>query len=272
MFRKLDLAVAAVLGVGIALPASADIRVFACEPEWAALAREVGGARIEAFSATHARQDPHHIRARPSLIASMRRSDLLFCSGGGLEVGWLPILLQQGASANLQPGRRGNLMAAEHVAVLEKPADIDGANAAAYRKQAEDFAREWARSLAAWEERAKKLKGMPVIAHHKSWAYLFQWLGLKEVATLEPRPGIQPTPGHLADLLRLSRAQPVKAILRTPYDSPEASDWLSARTGIPVLTLPYTVGVDAGPGALRTLFDETISRLEGAHSRSNAER
>ena len=308
MFRKLDLAVAAVLGVGIALPASADIRVFACEPEWAALAREVGGARIEAFSATHARQDPHHIRARPSLIASMRRSDLLFCSGGGLEVGWLPILLQQGASANLQPGRRGNLMAAEHVAVLEKPAvldrslgdihpegnphvhldarnivplarelalrlaDSDGANAAAYRKQAEDFAREWARSLAAWEERAKKLKGMPVIAHHKSWAYLFQWLGLKEVATLEPRPGIQPTPGHLADLLRLSRAQPVKAILRTPYDSPEASDWLSARTGIPVLTLPYTVGVDAGPGALRTLFDETISRLEGAHSRSNAER
>jgi zinc/manganese transport system substrate-binding protein len=292
----------------IALPAAAEVRVFACEPEWAALAREVGGGKIDAFSATHARQDPHHIRARPGLIASMRRADLLFCSGGGLEIGWLPILLRQSAPGNLQPGRPGHLMASDHVTVLEKPAVLDrslgdihpegnphvhldarnmaplamalarrlkaadASGAAVYARQADAFVRGWSELLAEWEPRAAKLKGMPVIVHHKSWAYLVHWLGLTQIATLEPRPGIQPTPAHLNALLRLARARPVRAILRTPYDPPEASDWLSSRTGIPVLTLPYTVAKDAGPGALRALFDETIALLKAASSENNAGR
>ncbi|MFT5391288.1 MAG: zinc/manganese transport system substrate-binding protein [Gammaproteobacteria bacterium] len=308
MVRGLTLAVAIALEMGFVPQASADIRVFACEPEWAALVREIGGDKVEAFPATHARQDPHHIRARPSLIASIQRSDLLFCSGAGLEVGWLPILLRQGASANLQPGQQGYLMAAEHVAVLGKPtvldrslgdihpegnphvhldarnmaplarelaqrlAALDKSNAAIYLRRAEDFERRWSQSLALWAERVETLKGMPVIAHHNTWAYLFHWLGLKQVAMIEPRPGIPPTPSHLADLLQLSRAQPIKAILRTPFDPPEASDWLSAKTGIPVLTLPYTVGKDAGPGALGALFEETITLLEAARSRKNVER
>jgi len=308
MIRKFSLAAALLLGTAFASPASAGIRVFACEPEWAALVREIGGDNVEAFSATHARQDPHHIRAKPSLIAAMRHAVLLFCSGGGLETGWLPILLRQSAPAKLQPGRPGHLMASDHVTVLEKPAVLDrslgdihpegnphvhldarnmaplaravarrlatadAANAASYTRQADTFVRGWSQQLAGWERRAAKLRGMPVIVHHKSWAYLIHWLGLKEVATLEPRPGIQPTPAHLNALLRLSRAQPVKAILRTPYDPPDASDWLSSRTGIPVLTLPYTVGKDARPGSLRALFDDTIALLEPANSKSNAGR
>ena len=86
-------------GMALPSPASAELNVFACEPEWATLAREVGGEKVKAYSATHAQQDPHHIRAKPSLIARIRRADLVFCSGADLEVGWLPLLMQGG------PGR-----------------------------------------------------------------------------------------------------------------------------------------------------------------------
>ena len=295
-----------VLGIALASPASAETSVFSCEPEWAALAREVGGGNVKAYSGTHARQDPHHIRAKPSLIAAIRKADLLICSGAGLEIGWLPILLRRGAPAELQPGRPGHLMASEHVNVLEKPTVIDRSlgdihpegnphvhldarnlvpiarelarrlqtvdttNAATYARRTETFVRKWSRLLAEWKIRAATLEGMPVIVHHKSWAYLIQWLGLKEVGTLEPRPGIQPTPAHLTKLLSQSRTRPAKAILRTPYDPPEASDWLSAKTGIPVLTLPFTVEKEADRDALQALFDTTLDMLERANRKGHA--
>jgi zinc/manganese transport system substrate-binding protein len=303
MVRKYAVLLAVLSGMALPSPSAAEVNVFACEPEWAALSREVGGDRVDAFSATHARQDPHHIRARPSLIARIRRADLLFCSGGGLEVGWLPILLQRGAPARVQPGRAGHLMAADHVTVLEKPAAldrslgdihpegnphvhldarnmiplarelarrlgaIDPASTAAYTTRAEAFVRAWSRSVAGWEQRAARLKGMPVIVHHKSWTYMIRWLGLDEVATLEANPGIPPTVAHLNDVLRVARSRSVKAILRTPYDPSDAAGWLSEKTGIPALVLPYTVERDAKPGALHALFDETIALLEQAYDR-----
>jgi len=282
-------------------PAHAEIRVFACEPEWAALAREIGGDKIDAFSATHAGQDPHHIRAKPSLIAKIRRTDLLFCSGAGLEVGWLPLLLQRGAPARIQPGKPGYLMATDHIEVLEQTtvtdrsfgdvhpegnphahldprnlpllatvlqqrlATLDKINAEYYRDRAANFTAAWGRRLAAWEVRRSALKGMPVIVHHRTWSYMVRWLGLREIASLESKPGIPPTPSHLSALLQTVRTQPVKAILLTPYDPTGPADWLHGKTGIPIVTLPYTVSRDAGPGALARLFENMLSQLERAH-------
>ena len=102
-------------GVTLPFPASADLNVFACEPEWATLARELGGEKVKAYSATHAQQDPHHIRAKPSLIARIRRADLVFCSGADLEVGWLPLLMQRGARAEVQPGTAGYILSLIHI-------------------------------------------------------------------------------------------------------------------------------------------------------------
>ena len=127
--KRLALAAALAAGglTGIALPATgaAEVRVLACEPEWAALAEEIGAGNVTVHSATHGRQDPHHIRARPSLIAQVRRADLLFCSGADLEVGWLPVLMQRGARIEVQPGQAGNLMAADHVELLGRPEVVD---------------------------------------------------------------------------------------------------------------------------------------------------
>jgi len=304
VYRTPLLVLAAVWGLALPAPAAADLRVFACEPEWAALAREVGGEKVDAYSATHARQDPHHIRARPSLIARVRRADLVFCSGAGLEVGWLPLLMQRGAKAGVQPGRLGHLMAADMVKKLEKPTVIDRSlgdvhpegnphvhldprnilhiareltarltkldprHAAYYRQRSARFGAEWTAKIDQWRRRISRLSGMRVIVHHKSYSCLVAWIGLVEKGALEVKPGIPPTASHLDVLLNAARSQRVAAILRTPYDPSAPSEWLSGKTGIPAVLLPYTVEKNAKPGMLAELFESTLALLEKVHAGS----
>ena len=107
--------------------ASATVRVFACEPEWAALTRELAGDLAQVYTATHALQDPHQVQARPSLMAAVRKADLVVCTGAELEAGWLPVLLQQSGNARVQPGQRGHFEAAAWVPMLDVPAQLDRA-------------------------------------------------------------------------------------------------------------------------------------------------
>ena len=109
----------------LAAPAHAALRVLACEPEWGALVQELGGALVEVSVATTALQDPHQIQAKPSLIAKARNADLLVCTGAELEVGWLPVLLQQSGNAKIQPGQPGNFAAADFVRKLDVPTQVD---------------------------------------------------------------------------------------------------------------------------------------------------
>jgi zinc/manganese transport system substrate-binding protein len=304
MFRKLIIYSVATLGWITSTPASAELRIFACEPEWAALAREIGGDKVTTYSATHDRQDPHHIRARPSLIAKIRRADMVFCSGAGLEVGWLPLLMQRGARAKIRAGKPGHFMAAQHVPVREKPVTvdrsmgdihpdgnphihldprniiliarelakrlsaIDGRNASTYAKNLKAFESGWTAQQTIWQAQARGLKNMPVVVHHRSWSYLVAWLGLREVGSLEAKPGIPPTASHLQALLKTATGAKVKAILRTPYDQSTPSEWLSQKTNIPALVLPYTVSRDAKPGALESLFDRILILLRHANGQS----
>src|SRR3954465_11900655 len=113
------------LAMGFAWPAVAALNVFTCEPEWAALAQELGGDKVSAFSATNAQQDPHRVEARPSLISRMRNADLLICSGSELEVGWRPLLFTQGGNSRVQPGSPGYIEASQYVVKLEVPRVID---------------------------------------------------------------------------------------------------------------------------------------------------
>jgi zinc/manganese transport system substrate-binding protein len=275
--------------------------VFTCEPEWASLSQEIGGDRVKTVIATHAGQDAHYVRARPSLIAAMRRSDLVFCSGADLEVGWLPILLRKAGKRSVQPGQPGHLLAARHVKLLEAPEkldrslgdvhpqgnphvhlnpnnisilatvladrlrDLDPPGGAQYERNAEIFLAGWRGAVLRWEQRAKALRGMPVMVHHKAWTYLVDWLALDQIATLEPKPGLPPTSSHLTSLLQLARTRPIKAILRTPYDPDDAAEWLANKTSIPSLQLPFTVGGDDQSGTLFLLFDRTLTLLEEAN-------
>ena len=278
----------------------AKVRVFACEPEWAALAEEIGGDQVSVFTATSARQDPHYIRAKPSLIAQMRKSDLVIGSGASLEVGWLPVLLRKAGNSRITPGDTGFLMASEVVPLLEKtggsdrshgdvhpegnphvhldPSNIslvadelmerlvmiDSENQAYFRNRHADFSKRWSAAKARWKGLAGSLRDKTVVVHHASFSYLEKWLGFRRIATLEPKPGLPPTTAHLELLLTRLRKNPATVVLRTPYNSDKGSLWLSEKTGIPAVELPYTVGGDEHSRDLFMLFDRTLALLQEA--------
>jgi zinc/manganese transport system substrate-binding protein len=280
-----------------ALPAFADLNVFATVPEWGALVQELGGDKVKVYTATTALQDPHHVEARPSLIARARSADLVVATGAELEVGWLPLVLQQAANPKVQPGRPGYLEAASLVPLLGKPtrldraegdvhpqgdphiqgdprniarvagplaarmAQLDPGNAALYRSRLAKFSERWSAALAGWEREAAPLKGVPIVVQHKGFTYLEAWLGLKEVAALEPKPGLEPTTSHLSAVLETLRREPAKMVLRAAYQDARASEWIAGRAKINAVMLPFTVGGDAAAKDLFGFYDDTVKRL-----------
>ena len=287
----------AVLLAAFGGPAAAELRVFTCEPEWAALAGEVGGDLVDAYSATTALQDPHYIQARPSLIAKVRRADLVICSGAQLEIGWLPALLQKANHRKVMPGNDGYLEASNFVlrvgatdnvdraqgdihpqgnphiqtdphnlaavarAMAERMAKIDPENTESYESNLNDFMTRWQAAIERWEAAAAPLRGRRIITHHKSWVYLVRWLGLEEVAHLEAIAGLPPTATHLSRLTTEFADGGADVIVRSPYQDAKPSRWLSERIGVPALVLPLTVGGTEGATDLFGMFDDIVTRL-----------
>jgi zinc/manganese transport system substrate-binding protein len=297
--------IAALLAAPLALlaaPAHAALRVFACEPEWGALAQELGGPLVDVTVATNALQDPHQIQARPSLIARMRNADLLACTGAELEIGWLPVLLQQSGNAKVQPGQPGNFAAADFVRKLEVPTQLDrsqgdvhaagnphiqtdprniaavaralgarlqqldAAHAPEYAKREADFSQRWQQAIARWTAQAQPLRGANVVSQHKGFVYLYDWLGLKEVAVLEPKPGVEPTVAHLQSVQAALKSTPAKMVIYAAYQDAKASDWLAHNAGVTPVKLPFTVGGTERAKDLFGLFDDTVTRLLAAGS------
>ena len=290
-------AAAFVAGAAIATKAQAGIDVFACEPEWAALTQELGGDKVSIYTATTARQDPHQIQARPSLIAKAHAADLTVCSGAELEVGWMPMVLRQATNPKILPGAPGDFEAAKNVRLLEIPtrldradgdvhasgnphiqtdprnifavakpladrlAQIDPANGAFYQSRYEAFAKKWTEAMARWVEKAAPMKGAPVAVQHKNWVYLFDWLGLQETVALEPKPGVPPTSGYLSEVVQKVRAQPVRMVIRAAYEDGRASDFLKDQAKVPEVVLPFTVGGTPGASDLFGLYEDTVNRL-----------
>jgi zinc/manganese transport system substrate-binding protein len=291
---------AAVIGaacLALTLPSHAALNVMTCEPEWAALASELGGDKIKVSSATTALQDPHRIEARPSLIAKTRNADLLICTGLELEVGWLPILLQQSGNAKIAPGQPGNFETGPLVPRLDVPgkvdrsegdvhaagnphiqqdphniarvadvlvkrlAELDAPNAAYYQTRYKDFSARWNVAMQKWEQQAAHLKGAGIVEHHKNMEYLLHWLGLRAVGQLEPKPGVEPSASHLNELSDKLQHDPAKMVIRAAYQDGRASQWVSEHAHIPAVVLPFTVGGDDKAKDLFSLFDDTVQRL-----------
>ena len=280
--------------------ANAALNIFACEPEWAALAQEIGGDEVKVTSATQAMQDPHYIEARPSLIAGVRKADLVVCTAAQLEIGWLPALLNKANNPAVLPGKDGFFEASAFVQRLDVPTSVDRAQgdvhpqgnphiqmnphnialvakalaqrmalvdreqAARYTSGLQDFLQRWDAAMQDWDTRAQPLRGKRTVAYHKSWAYLNAWLGLVELATLEPVPGVPPTATHLADILaQLEASGSADFIIFAPYQSPKPGQWLADRTKIPLVMLPMTVGGSDSTETLFDLFNDILNQLLG---------
>lgn len=296
---KLFVIPALLLAAVISTPAQARLKVFACEPEWGSLVHELAGDKVDVDVATSALQDVHVIEAKPSLIAKVRSADLVVCTGAELEIGWLPQLIRQSGNSKVASGA-GSFMAAAQVKMLEKPSALDRANgdvhpdgnphvqldprrvlviakaldarlvqldpsnAATYQQRLADFSKRWLAAMVRWKAEAAPLRGRKVVVHHVSWVYLWDWLGIQQIGALEPKPSVPPTSAHLASLIAITKNSNTLAIIRGAYQDPKPADWLSDRTGVPAVTLPYTVGGDAQSKDLFGLFDSTITKLLGA--------
>ena len=275
----------------------AQINVFACEPEWASLARALGGDTVKVTSATSALQDPHHIQARPSLIAKISRADLLVCTGADLEVGWLPLLLRKSGNARIQPGQAGYFMAADYISLLEKPTvldrslgdihaagnphfhldpsriaqiasaltdtlvKVDSANKLHYQNKLAVFNEQWQQAIKLWKQRSQPLRGKRVVVSHSSWVYLESWLGLRQVATLEPKPGIPASSTHLSGVLEKLQQQPADMLLHASYQSNKSAVWLSNKSSLPIVTLALSPSEDE---SLIIWFENIVNQLLSA--------
>ncbi len=278
--------------------AHAELNVFACEPEYAALAKELA-PNAEIYAATTALQDPHQVQARPSLIAKMRQADLVVCAGADLEIGWLPMLQMKSANANVRSTDKGLFFAADQIDTLDKldnvdrsmgdvhaqgnphihfdperflnvaralsakMVQLDPSGAAAYQQSLADFTQKWQAAIPRWQEQAQGLKGKKVIAYHTSFRYLFNYLGIEQVADLEPKPGLAPTSGHLATLLSRAEQGDILAVIVASYQDERGAKWLGEKANLPVLTLPMSVGGNDASQDLFSLYDSTIALLNG---------
>ena len=281
----------------ISTASHAALNVFACEPEWAALTQELAGDKVSIYTATGALQDPHQVQARPSLIAKARSAQLLVCTGAELEIGWMPVVLRESSNRAIAPGTEGNFEAAKYVAMREIPgrldradgdvhamgnphiqtdarnflpiaaalskrlSQLDPANATFYQQRLANFEQHWRAAIAKWETQAAPLKGISIVAQHKGFPYLNDWLGLHEVIELEPKPGMEPSASHLAQVLDELQQHPARMVIRAAYQDERPSEWIAQRTKIKAVSLPFTVGGSPQAGDLYGLFDDTIARL-----------
>src|SRR6266581_2796913 len=237
MFKRLFLPLLACL----ALPAQAAFNVFATVPEWGALVQAIGGDNVSVFVATNGLQDPHHVDAKPSLIARARNADLVVATGAELEVGWLPLVLREAGNARVQPGLPGYFEATRYVRMLEVPSRLDRADGdvhAAGNPHVQTDPRNLLRVGEALAQRLAELDAGHAAAYQAGYqAFAAQWR---------------------------AAAQSPKMVLRAAYNAPRAADWYAERAKVPEVVLPFTVGGSERAKDLYGLFDDTIDRLTKA--------
>jgi len=279
--------------------AAAAVRVVATVPGLAALAKEVGGNKIKVESLSLASQDPHFVDAKPSLALTLNRADLLIAIGLSLEIGWLPNLQTNARNAKIQVGAPGYLECAGAVerrevpvgqvsramgdihpggnphylydpreaikcanAIAESLAAIDPGNAATYRANAARFTANVREHLARWAPRVAKLRGLRVVAYHRSFTYLANWLGLEVVEHLEPKPGVPPSPAHVARVIGQARSRRVSLVLQESYYPTRTGTLVAGKIGGRLVRIPGGPEFASGESYLHSV-DEILRGLEG---------
>lgn len=282
----------------LSLPARADLNIVTTVPDLAALAKAVGGERATVTSLALPTQDPHFVDAKPNLALALNKADLLVAVGLDLEIGWLGNLQLGARNARIQTGNPGFLDASQLVKVLETPStkvdrsqgdvhpggnphylydpraalvvarglaarmeQLDPKNAATYRANLEKFSAELEAARAGWEKRLAGLRGVPVVAYHKTTAYLADWLGFEPIAFLEPKPGIPPAPAHVGKVLALARQRKARLVLQEEYYPDSTSRLVASKVPAALVILPSGADFRNGETYLQRM-ERLVKRLE----------
>jgi len=291
------------LGAAAASPALADLKVATSLTDLASVAQFVGGKHVTAQSLCRGYEDPHFVPAKPSLMKAIQHADVFVSTGLELDGGWLPLVLPGSRNPRIQPGTKGFVDASEGVQVLEKPvgtvsraegdihplgnphyyldpkalevvadhlaevfAKRDPANAADYAANAKAFKERMETSLDKWEKQMEPYKGTPIVPYHKNFIYFIDRFGLKEFGDVEPKPGIPPTPRHIAELAEAMKKSGVKVVVYQPYYKADAATGVAKRAGGVAVEVATEVGGLPGTTDVFAKFDALVSSLAGALS------
>ncbi len=286
----------------LALPASAGkLHVVTTLSDFASLASEVGGDRVEAESIARGYQDPHFVEPKPSFILKLKDADLLIVAGLELEIGYLPPLLDQSRNERIRPGQPGYLDASAGCEILDRPTgqvtramgdvhpygnphfwldpqngrvvaraiaarltQLDPPGAAAYAKNLAAFEQRLTDAEKRWAALMAPYAGTKVVTYHSSWPNFAKAFRLDVVGYLEPKPGIPPTPQHKLEIINLMTAQKVPLILMEPYFDRKDPDFVASKTGAKVVVLTPSVGGEPEAKDYVSLFDSDLARIVGA--------
>ena len=295
------IALVALAAVALPLRAGAALKVVTTTEGLAALAKEVGGDRVQVESLSRGVQDPHFVDANPMLAVKLRNADLLVDVGLDLEIGWLPPLVNQARNADIQPGGARRLTAASAVTVLDVPTGpvsraqgdlhpggnphflvdprrgllvagaiaarlsaLDARNASYYADRLKDLRARLAADEARWQAQLAPVKGRKIFTRHRTMSYFLDWSGLVSAGELEPRPGVPPPPSHLAELVLVAQREGVKAISVEDYYDTKSAEVVARHSGAKIVQIPGDVGGEPGVTTYQKYVDVVVSRLVGA--------
>jgi zinc/manganese transport system substrate-binding protein len=286
------------LSVGVAEMAYADLHVIASTPDLAALAREVGGKGADVTSLAKGTEDPHFVDAKPSFIRLLNRADVLIEGGADLEIGWLPPLILNARNPKIQLGQPGRIIASDEIKLLEVPTGpidrsmgdvhpfgnphftmdplngkiiarvlmerfcaIGPADCPMFKANLKQFEDKLDARLAVWQKQMAGLKGAKTISYHKSFSYLAQRFGFQVVNTIEPKPGIPPSPSHVRDLVDQMKNEGVKLILVEPNHERKTPMFVAQETGAKVALVPSMVGGTKEAADYFALFESIVKTM-----------
>jgi zinc/manganese transport system substrate-binding protein len=279
MKRLLALASLALAAPVLAATAHAQLKVVTSTTDLGAIAKEVGGAKVTVNHVSEGYQDPHFAEAKPSFILKMRDADVFAFVGLDLEIGWMPLLVQGARNTKIQMGGSGYLDVSQVINVLDRPSgnvdrsqgdvhplgnphywldpengrrigrlfkakfsQLDPKNEDYYEANEKAFEAKLNNAERAWQPELAVLKGQPVVAYHTSWKYLAEYTGLNIVGFMEPKPGVPPSPSHLAGLILQMKRTGAKAIIMEPFYNRKDADFVASKTGAKVVIMPPSVG------------------------------
>ncbi|MFL6531566.1 MAG: metal ABC transporter substrate-binding protein [Chthoniobacterales bacterium] len=280
--------------------AEAKLNVVSTLPDLGAIAREIGGANVDVTTLAKPTEDPHFVDARPSFVVALRNADVLIDGGAELEIGWLPPLLQNARNAKLDVGKPGRVEASQGIKLMGAPqqltraagdvhalgnphfcvdpiiaktvaqhiaqsfAALDAANAAAYDGNYKKFEATINAKLQEWGTAMLPFKGQHVVAYHDSWPYFAHRFGVEIDVFLEPKPGIPPSPSHLAEVIQQMKAQKIKAVIVEPFHDRKIADKVASETGAKVVDFAQFPGGLPGTDTYVKLIDKLVANLSAA--------
>lgn len=267
----------------VAAPADAQLKVMTSTTDLADIAKQVGGAKVKVTHVSEGYQDPHFAEAKPSFVLQLRNADVFAFVGLDLEIGWMPLLIQGARNPKVSPGGSGYLDVSRAITVLDqargvvnrsmgdvhalgnphywldpengrkiarlferKFSELDPANSAVYAANRNAFEDRLNAAEKAWRPLVALIKGKPIVAYHTSWKYLAEYTGMNIVGFMEPKPGVPPSPAHIAGLILQMQRTGAKTIIMEPFYSRKDADFVASKTGAKVVILPPSVGALRG--------------------------